>query len=291
MNDTGILNKQEITKEACLNTLMYLKKYYPQVNNGTKVSNIVNQIDETISNRIMASKDPDEYAEDLRKLTVIKNAVKNDPSLGKLMIANQTSKMNNPATGLPYEKDTINACTFQDDLNHPSEVNVVICGTGKREWYDNGLGLSGDYVATAQQEQAREYFDEIVRSNNWTASKPKINISGHSKGGNKTQYIVMTSEYADLIDKGYSFDGQGLSPEAIEYLENKYGKAEFDKRRFKLYSISADNDYVNVLGTNNQEGRVIPEDHIFYLKSNLQCIKWHFPDSYLNEDGTLTEFR
>lgn len=298
MNDTSVINTQTLSRDASLNTLMYLSKYYDGVSDGTSVKSIVTQAQKNLEAEVRAylaaghtqEEVQKEFGDDLRKVTVLQNAVKNDPGLGKLVIANQSANMNDPATGMPYESGGLNACTFQDKLDDPNSVTVVFRGTGGGEWYDNGLGLSGEMVATDQQIQATEYFDYIVEQNGWNSSDPDIYITGHSKGGNKTQFVVMTSEYSDLIVNGYSLDGQCMSPEAIKYMKEKYGIDEYNKRREKLFSISADNDYVNVLGVNNVNGRLVPDDHIFYLESNLSGVAWHYPDCYMNEDGTITAF-
>lgn len=298
MNDTSVINTQTLSRDAALNTLMYLSQYYEGVSDGTSVKSIISQaqknleaeISSYIANGHTQEEAQKEFGDDLRKVTVLQNAVQNDSDLGKLVIANQSANMSDPATGLPYESGGLNACTFQDNLNNPNNVTVVFRGTGGGEWYDNGLGLSGEMVSTDQQIQATEYFDYIVEQNGWNTSNPDIYITGHSKGGNKTQFVVMTSEYSDLIVNGYSLDGQCMSPEAIEYMKEKYGLDEYNRRREKLFSISADNDYVNVLGVNNSDGRLIPDDHIFFLESNLSGVAWHYPDCYMNEDGTITAF-
>lgn len=298
MSDSSIINTQTLNRDASLNTLMYVSKYCNEVADGDSVKSIITQADKRLNDEMASyaargytsEEVQKQFGDDLRKITILKNAVESDPGLGRLVIANQSSNMNDPSTGVPYESDGLSVCTFQDNLDNPSSVTVVYQGTGGGEWYDNGLGLSGITVATDQQSQATEYFDYIVKQNGWDTSKPDIYITGHSKGGNKTQYVVMASEYSSLIVNGYSLDGQCMSPEAIEYLKNKYGAEEFNRRREKLYSISADNDYVNVLGINNSTGRIIPDDHIFYLESNLDGIAWHYPDCYMNEDGTVTNF-
>lgn len=297
MNDTKQLDDKILSRDAYLNTLMYLSDYY-DVNDGESVSAILRQAEENlevvikdyITNGHTEEEAQKKYADDRRKLIVLQAAVSNDPELGRFVIANQSAKMNNPATGVPYEEGGLNACTFQDKKDSPTIVIVVFRGTGGGEWYDNGLGLSGETVGTDQQVQAAEYFDYIVELNGWDKTNPDIYATGHSKGGNKAQYVVMNSEYSYLIINGYSMDGQGMSQEAIDYMKKKYGIDEFNKRREKLYSISADNDYVNVLGTNNQDGRIVPDDHIFYLESVLSGIAWHYPDCYINEDGTITDF-
>lgn len=295
MNDISQINSLTLSRDASLNTLMYLSQYYEGVDNGKSVKFIIDQANKVLNAEMDSyakNHTPDEvqkkFGDDLRKVTVIQNAIKNDKGLGDLVIANQSNHMTDPKTGMPYEKDGLSACTFQDSLNDPSSVTVVYRGTGSKEWYDNGIGLSGETVGTEQQIQATEYFDYIVEKNGWSTSSPDIFITGHSKGGNKAQFVVMTSAYTDLIVNGYSLDGQCMSKEAIEYMKQKYGIDEFNRRREKLYSISADNDYVNILGVNNQDGRIIPNDHIFYLESNLSGVAWHYPDCYMNEDGSRT---
>lgn len=297
MNDARQLDEELLHREACLNTLMYLSDYY-EVEDGKSVAFILEQVGEkikTAEKMYLADGHTEretikKYGDDKRKLAVLNAAINNDKELGSLVIANQSSKMKDPVTGEPYETGGINACTFQDDLSNPSVVIVVFRGTGEGEWYDNGLGLSGEVVGTGQQIQAAKYFDYLVELNGWNETNPDIYATGHSKGGNKAQYVVMTSEYSDLIINGYSMDGQGMSQETIDYLKEKYGIEEFIKRQEKLYSISADNDYVNVLGVNNQDGRIIPAEHIFYLESVLSGMAWHYPDCYINDDGTITGF-
>lgn len=298
MNDSSILNSKTLSRDASLNTLMYLSDYYGNVADGTSVKSIIEKgeleiyfrIDKEVSNGSTLEEAQKKYSDDIRKFTILKNAIKNDSGLGKLVIANQSSNIIDSETGSVYNQKGLNACTFQDNLNSPTEVTVVYRGTGSGEWLDNGIGLSGSVVSSKQQEQATGYFDYLVEKNGWDYSKPSINITGHSKGGNKVQFVVMTSKYSDLIHNGYSFDGQCMSPEAIEHFKTTYGAEEYEARRNKLFSISADNDYVNVLGVNRKDGRLIPSDHIFFLESNLNGIAWHYPDAYMNEDGTLTKF-
>lgn len=303
MNDASQIDLQVLNRDAALNTLMYLDEYFRDeydvgVNNGTSVNDIVTlsrtRFNFLINASLATGKTKEEirkeYGDDLRKISILENSIKNDPGLGELVIANQSIYKTDPKTGLSYEKGGLSACTFQDKSDNPSYVIFVYRGTGPAEWLDNGVGLSGQVGGTSQQNQATNYFNDVIQRNGWNYSKPAIHITGHSKGANKAQYVVMTSFYSDLIVNGYSLDGQCLSPEEIEYMKKTLGEDEYEKRRNKLYSISADNDYVNVLGVNDKYGRLIPKDHVFYLKSNLSGIAWHYPDCYLNEDGTLTDF-
>lgn len=277
MNSTENVNTETLTRDAALNSLLYFDF---DVEDGATVNEIIAQIHENEANL---------SENDLRALRCIEGAIENDPSMGQLFIDNQTAHMNDPATGLPFEEGGIKACTFQDSLLDPQQVTVTYMGTNGGEWVDNGYGLSGDMISTPQQDQAVNYFDAIVQANGWDENSPYIHLTGHSKGGNKVQFVIMNSQYSYLISEGYSLDGQSMSPEEIAYLKKVLGEEEFERRRNKLYSFAADNDYVNILGVTN-DGRLVPDDHIFFLKSNLIFEKWHFADCFLNEDGTLTEF-
>lgn len=299
MENSNIIDSNTLNRDAYLNTLIYLiSDHGSTIPTGTSVNEIINiitvsvnqKIDAEVSNGTEYSEAVKKYKDDFRKIDVLNKAINNDSDLGNLLIANQTYNMKDPSTGETYNANGLFACTFQDSVKNPKEVTVVYRGTGAGEWYDNGIALSGKYDASPQQKQATEYFDNIVKNNGWNESKPDIYITGHSKGGNKAQYVVMTSKYSDLIINGYSIDGQCLSPEAIEYLINRYGKEEYDKRRNKLYSFAADNDYVNILGANDEYGRIIPKEHIFYLASNMSLVSWHYPDCIIKDDGTLSDF-
>ena len=277
MNSTENVDTSTLTRDAALNTLLYLDF---DVEDGATVNEIMDQLQDNY----------DSLPEDQqRQVRVVQAAINNDPSMGELFITNQTAHMNDPATGMPFEDGGIKACTFQDSLLDPQQVTVTFMGTNKGEWVDNGIGLSGEVPFTPQQQQAVNYFDAVVEANGWDENSPYIHVTGHSKGGNKVQFVIMMSEYSDLIANGYSLDGQSMSPEAMDYMRKVLGEEEFERRRDKLYSFAADDDYVNILGV-TKDGRLVPEDHIFFLESNLSLEKWHYADCFLNEDGTLTNF-
>lgn len=44
-------------------------------------------------------------------------------------------------------------------------------------------------------------------------------MSGHSKGGNKAQYVTMFSQNRDVIDTCVALDGQGFSDSAMEAMQ------------------------------------------------------------------------
>lgn len=127
-------------------------------------------------------------------------------------------------------------------------------GTQSDEWYDNGEGMA--QKSTLQQRDAAQYFDDMVEKKHITAQDTVI-VTGHSKGGNKAQYVTMASEHADLIDTCIALDGQGFSPEAVEQWKQY---PDVYERRQKIILIAGENDYVHVLGE-----RIATDENTYYI--------------------------
>lgn len=217
------------------------------------------------------------------RLTALRAALATDPQWGQSVIGDLTRS-----------PDGLTACTF---TNRKGEVSVVFRGTGKGEWIDNGEGLSGipeentyvfygvgglplfrrtvreDY-ATDQQVEALNWFRRLAARRHFRPHRG-LTLSGHSKGGNKAQFVAM---HTDLVDTCISFDGQGFSPEAVAALQARHN-GKFYSRRERLFSLSAENDYVNVLGE-----RLMPEEQVYYVRS---VGGFHYLEAMINEEGRL----
>ena len=124
-------------------------------------------------------------------------------------------------------------------LKYKNNLVFVFKGTsGTYEWVDN---VRGTYVAdTKRQVKALQYFDKMYKL--YADSVDKIYITGHSKGGNKAQYIGVLRGQDPKIKHIYSFDGQGFS----DLFFDKY-KDLIQKNKKKITSISNENDFVNIL--------------------------------------------
>lgn len=116
-------------------------------------------------------------------------------------------------------------------------------GTQEDEWYDNAEGMVK--IVTSQQVDAAQYFDRMVEDHN-IMIQDQVIVTGHSKGGNKAQYVTMASENADLVDSCIALDGQGFSPEAVEQWKQYPGM--YEERRNKIILVAGKNDFVHVLG-------------------------------------------
>ena len=91
------------------------------------------------------------------------------------------------------------------------------------------------------QKHALEYLEEFFTQH----PKQKVMVAGHSKGGNKSQFImVMRGSKHSKLKRCFSFCGQGFNKTFIEKYSN-----EIQENKDKIYNISADNDYVNVILT------------------------------------------
>jgi len=107
---------------------------------------------------------------------------------------------------------------------------VTFHGTYTSEhWYDNGTGLGTS--DTKAQKEALEYINSLPYDD--------ITVVGHSKGGNLSQYVTITS---DKVNRCVSMDGQGFSQEFID----KYW-AEINLKGDKITNYSLDTDFVHIL--------------------------------------------
>lgn len=273
-------NIMKLANEAAIYNLYLYLVHIKTPKDSTPLRNIIM----SLSNDYKNPKKHNWSNREIYRLNIINNAIKANPILGDSLINNLT-----------ISKKGLNACSF---TNKYGEVFITFRGTGKGEWIDNGEGLSGipeyntyknyspdgtinniksvinDY-ATDQQVEALNWFKKIVAKNNWDKATPLI-LSGHSKGGNKAQFITISS---DLADYCFSFSGQGFSPEALNDLKNRY--EAYENRRQKIYSFSTDNDYVNVLGK-----RIMPENQIYYFSSRSG---FHYLESMLTSIGKFTK--
>lgn len=228
-----------------LDTFMYLD--YRGAKNGMTMEEILKELSDAPD----CMEGGNHYAE----YCILTDAVR-QRELGQLIIGNQSRLMG-------YDEGTA-ACTFHTP--DKSCMYVVYRGTGDGEWPDNGIGMTE--ASTVQQQKALAYFETVVEKENIT-DKTRVVVTGHSKGGNKAQYVTMSTKYEDLPDACYNVDGQGFSEDAVEVWKNTLGYETYEKRRGKITGIYGENDYVNVLGHS-----IVPEQNRYYIKTPAE--KNHF---------------
>lgn len=127
-----------------------------------------------------------------------------------------------------YNEDVGALCFVASD----GQPIVAFVGTKNgAEWIDNVEGLNKS--DTECQKAALDYINSLPYDD--------IIVTGHSKGGNKAQYVTICAPEGK-IKRCISMDGQGFSQEFYD----KYGHLVQERaNRIKNYSLSS--DFVNIL--------------------------------------------
>ena len=129
--------------------------------------------------------------------------------------------------------DSVPAICFNDP-DDPEHAVVVFRGTsGKDEWIDNAIGLG--VSDTERQKAALDYIENLPYDS--------ITVAGHSKGGNKAQYVTVLS---DKVDRCISMDGQGFSQ---EFIDKYYAEIQKKGHCIKNYYLEGDFDLTRSAST------------------------------------------
>lgn len=166
----------------------------------------------------------------------VKKTVREDETYSKIEILD----VDNSKSGYNDGSEPIVNVT----LRYEDMIYIAFKGTaGGVEWRDNAYASYPEYAYTEAQKGALDYFDKMYKKYVDNTIK-KVYVTGHSKGGNKAQFIMVMrgSDEHTKLKKCFSFCGQGFNKTFIE----KYDK-EISENKDKIYNISADNDYVNVI--------------------------------------------
>lgn len=166
----------------------------------------------------------------------ILQAIKDDETLCDMKIV--VTKEAERKTG---DEGTNRSCESVLFVNEKSgEAVVAFRGTGSNEWRDNFLGGaltdSQDTVSTECQEEALAWFQSLELEKKGYFM---ITVIGHSKGGNKAQYITLMDS---IVGRCVSFDGQGFSDEFLE-IYREY----ISKYQWKITNHNVMFDFVNPL--------------------------------------------
>lgn len=174
------------------------------------VAGIVNAFDEEALKELQKNKDDYPSGEEF---AAIIRQIKQTPGLMDLTRQSRS--------------DSVFATCYTDSSGN-AYVSFQGTATGN-EWFDDAEGLLGP--DTQCQKEALDYIESLPYDN--------ITVTGHSKGGNKAQYVTITS---DKVTRCVSMDGQGFSPEFME----KY-RAEIIASGEKIKNYSLSTDYVHIL--------------------------------------------
>ena len=219
--------KNELTENELilLDNLVYLKMDDKYINGGYAVSDIINEFTKNPKLLDESKNDKGKYPGMMSKgewKRIIKN-ISNNPKLMNLHVAK-----------IKETKSGMKAMVLVGDKKDITSATVIFRGTTcDDEWMDNAKG--GFMADTPGQIEALEFINNISKYYGYK----NMTVSGHSKGGNRSQYVALLS---DNIDRCISIDGQGFSPE----FKAKYAK-QIAKNKRKCINIAYRYDYVNHL--------------------------------------------
>ena len=156
----------------------------------------------------------------------------------------------------------IRATLYADESDN--NATLVFRGTGGtyKAWEDNVLG---EYQTDTKLQSLAADF---VRYE--CGDYDNITVTGHSKGGNLSQYVTVVC--GNQIDKCVSFDGQGFGRNFIDSHSEEVNAA-----KDKITCINGFNDFVNILLTpiagtilyvKNQEGISVDMHSCYTMLSN-----------------------
>ncbi len=239
INTTG-----EVTESMVLDTFMYTNP-----GDSTFTGWTIKEINDEMIKRCRAN--PENYPNgELEAALNVDQYIKGHQEFGNMVMHSHSDNFGDDCFGA-Y------AAAFQ---RSDGTVYIACRGTGDGRWFDNGDAFAAQY--SLYQRAASSYFDKVVEDMHIDGNTNLI-VTGHSKGGNIAQFIALDSKHRFLVDKVYSIDGQGFSPEAVKYFKQKFGEDFYNKQIEKMYSICGDNDYVNVLGN-----KIISDDHTVYIDTS-----------------------
>ena len=153
------------------------------------------------------------------------------------------------------------------------DAAVVFRGTGGSydAWEDNVLG---EYKSqTRLQKEAVSFVEEKC------PKEKKLVVTGHSKGGNLAQYV--TIKCPEQVKQCVSYDGQGMGKSLLDTDATGILLA-----KDKITSISAENDFVNILLTPVAGRRVFAKNHAQGINGHSSY--WLLASNEFDENGKLT---
>ncbi len=269
----------KVEQQALLNALMYYDGIVYDKNKTLGENLIDMQINEPEKWDEMISNCPGVIGSEKAKKVV--NSILLDPELKDMRILESTRQK-------PYDDGPIMMFVANPKTRTSS---CIFRGTNGREWQDNAEGFTRE--SSILQKDALRFFEDTVSKHKLVENGYKIDVSGHSKGGNKAAYVTIKNK-DDIVRNCYSFDGQGFSNEFME--ENKKAIAS---RKDKITTFAADYDYVNPLGnpignkvffkTNNptEEEKLLTRGQMINIGTQLPVVSVpfaHSPGAYFHFD-------
>lgn len=208
-----------------------------------------------------------------------KACIKRNSEFGKYMIVD---------SNLQSRSETKNTAPIVTFANGDDVVVVYWGTTGPDEWYDNIIAGDSSVEGSKYQNEALAYIDAL------SEKYSNITVTGHSKGGNKAQYVALMS---DRVDRCVAFDGQGFS---LDFITDEFNAARIAQRRDIITVISSDHDIVNALIYEIAgiilyvDSSDLPREYLGSYDDKgefkFNFFYYHKPNIMLNEDGHLYNY-
>ena len=262
----------KIEQMALLNCLMY---YDIELEKNYTLGELIEEVreDDERWNDILESK-PGVMSREKTKNVI--DAIMYDNELRNMEIIASTSDRET-------EQGPVMVCLVNEKNK---EAVFAFRGTNGAEWIDNAEAFLKE--SSKLQNDALKFFNDTVEKYNLVEKGYSIDVTGHSKGGNKAQYITIMNPH---VRECYSFEGQGFSIEFVKKYNDK-----IEERKNKIVTYAAEKDYVNPLGYDIAGKRVFyetnkPKENIFNFQYTMPVIDRllsHSPGAYIHfENGKV----
>lgn len=249
-----------LQEAALYETMMYLHvdKYYNITEGETTVKDIVERSKYIVNGDVslapeLTEGEREEIAAYLPTIeAMVKSLESKDINVSSAVINDLSWNLEvdiGKTKGVKFPLDGVQICSFiRDEYLFTSNR-----GTPAGSWLDNAYALIGRllHTKTFTNEDGKKWkylspmqvkhlqYSQYIQ-NKYKDSGLTAVAGGHSKGANGAQLQALM--FPEFYKAGYSFDGQGMSPEFIKECKKNWGEEEFQRRCSNLYGINFVND-------------------------------------------------
>ena len=286
-------SEQEVIQEIVYNLIPYLPLKEMEINDGTKISDIVKaardynnangHVEEDTLKTLEACLKTESGISDIGNARMYYASFNKDADdlVAHGIEAKEAASITNP--------DAISAAVFvyqgSEAQGIKEGVSVVFRGTPGGAWGDNANmesdctslfernGFTYDWISPLDRvsllnmqdtlQQMEEGNDESARICRQFMKEGKFVLSSHSQGGKRA--VTAKGIFEELQDtRCYVFDAPGIPPEHWNELVKRWGAEKVEEMRKDTYSICADNDIVHGIGYTKGQG---------YFAKNLRALE------------------
>lgn len=186
------------------------------------------------------------------------------------------------------EGDYQKAVALKNEIS--GEIYFHFNGTGDGNWGYNAAAYGAEPQPSVMQEGCASWFDKTYNelyALGEITDNSRINVTGHSQGGNNAMYVTMRAENADKINLCLPLDGPGFSDKFVSDTKQILGD-DYYKQTGKIWAFNGEHDFVSILGQNS----IVPEGHtkyVRYSKDDVSIMDFHCSGGLIDDDGHFVE--